>query len=86
MKNTAMRRIHVYLPKSLSERMDHLIETEGFKGPSEFVRFMIKYFEFLPPTAKHTNLRRFRAMGPYRHREYLIPPNRENIHPNFFTF
>jgi len=83
---TPMRRIHVYLPKSLAERMDHLIETEGFKGPSEFVRFMIKYFEYLPPIPKNTNLRRFRALSPFKHNEYLAPPSREKIHPNFFTF
>jgi len=88
MENTPVqkRRIHVYLPKSLAERMDHMIESEGSKGPSEFVRFMIKYFEYLPPTAKRTNLRRFRSLSPFNATEYLVPPSRENNYPNFFTF
>gem|GEM_PF-5357483 len=81
-----MKRIHVYLPDSLAERMHHLIETEGFKGPSEVVRFMIKYFEYLPPMPKRTNLPRFRAISPFRHSEYKTPPTRETIHRNFFTF
>jgi metal-responsive CopG/Arc/MetJ family transcriptional regulator len=62
-----MKRIHVYLPDSLAERLNYFIEMEGFKGPSEVVRFMIKYFEYLPPTEKRTNISIFRMRKPYKH-------------------
>jgi hypothetical protein len=63
-----MKRIHVYLPESLAERLDYFIEMEGFKGPSEVVRFMIKYFEYLPPTEKRTNVSIFRGNRPFMSR------------------
>jgi Arc/MetJ-type ribon-helix-helix transcriptional regulator len=66
-----MKRIHVYLPDSLAERLDYFIELEGFKGPSEVIRFMIKYFEYMPPTEKRTNLSIFRRNSPYRHKSFF---------------
>jgi len=74
-----MATIHIYLPASLRARLDSLIENEGFKGPSEFVRFMIKYFEYIPPTPKFTNLKMFRGGQKY-------PGDPSNPLPNYFTF
>ena len=63
--NAAMKTVHVYLSDEMYARFRYFIESEGFKGPSEFVRFMIKYFEYLPPTPKRTVMERFRGNRPY---------------------
>ncbi len=66
-----MKTLHIYVSDEMYERLQYFIKSEGFKGPSEFFRFMIKYFEFLPPTPKRTFLNRFRRNHPY---EPLRPP------------
>jgi hypothetical protein len=75
-----MKTIHVYLSDEMHERLQYFIQSEGFKGRSEFFRFMIKYFEYLPPTPKRTLLDRFRGNRPYQPQYFDFFPQR--ILPN----
>jgi len=71
-----MKTIHIYLSDEMNERLEYFIQSEGFKGKSEFFRFMIKYFEYLPPTPKRTMLDRFRGNRPYQAPTFDFYPQR----------
>ncbi len=71
-----MKTIHIYVSDEMNERLQYFLKSEGFKGPSEFFRFMIKYFEYMPPTPKRTLLDRFRGNKPYQPRYFDFYPER----------
>ena len=70
-----MKTVHIYVSDEMYERLQFFIKTEGFKGPSEFFRFMINYFEYLPPTPKRTMLDRFRFQGNHPYEPTMRPPH-----------
>ena len=75
-----MKTLHIYVSDEMNDRLQYFIKSEGFKGPSEFFRFMVKYFEYLPPTPKRTLLDRFRGNVPYQPSYFDFYP--QQISPN----
>jgi hypothetical protein len=84
-----MATVHVYMSAQLRKRLGAIIETEGFRGPSEFFRFMIKYFEYIPPTPKKTHLDAFRQsskISKITDSSHIPPKVRHNNRNSLFNF